>query len=272
MKTYKQLLLGAVCSVLFLGGANSLANANEEDGREFMSSIASGENIVLFKIHDVVPLKNDEGIGTDCEFSFTLYNRSPKNIDDVKMNLSWLDDGISAVIDEEDKQSIEDTIADTKYKDYLNADKIKAKQPKTENFVSRKLTTSIVLPLIKPFRQISLKSKIKSDRCFLLLNDLNFSFDTCSVSEDKSDKSARDRSFSSAVSVNNACVSLFKFVSPRDPEYYREFQKVSFNEEATKREETIKKDIDGLQKDYDSMISTLDEASSVLNVIGESGW
>lgn len=271
MKTYKQLLLGAVCSVFFLGVSNSLAETNDKDGSEFMSNIASGENVVLFKIHDVKPIKNDEGIATDCEFSFTLYNRSPKNIDDVKMELSWLDDGVSSVIDEEDEKSVEETV-DEDYEGYLNAERIKTEKPKTENFVSRNLKTSLVLPLIKPFRQISLKSKIKTDRCFLLLKDASFSFDTCSVSEDKTDASSRRGAFHSNVSVSNACVGLFKFVSPRDPEYYREFQKVSFNEEAIKREEAMKKDIDGLKKDYDSMVSTLDEVSSVLNIIGGSGW
>ena len=63
------------------------------------------------------------------------------------------------------------------------------------------------------------------------------------------------------------CKSLFRFVSPRDPEYYREFQKVSFNEEAKQRAEKRKKDVDELDASYKKMIESLNAMTETLESI-----
>ena len=263
MKSYKQVLLSAVCATFFLGAANVLAEEENAEKNEFLSNIASGENVVLFKVHDVKPLKNTDGIVTDCEFGLTLYNRSPKSIDDATMQLSWLDEGVSEVIDEEENQEIDDIVSESQKSDFINSPQDIVVQPKTENFVSKNLVTTIVLPKIKPFRQVSLRSKVKSDRCFLMINNAEYSFTSCSVS----DSETGGRRLGASGQENNSCQSLFRFVSPRDPEYYREFQKVSFNEEAEKRKEARKKDINELEENYTKMMNSLNETSDVLNSI-----
>lgn len=259
MKSYKQLLLSAVCATFFFGAMNAFAE-EDQNNNDFLSNISSGENVVLFKVHDVKPLKNEDGIVTDCEFGLTLYNRSPKSIDNATMQLSWLDDSVSMVIDEEDKQDIEEITADTKKKNFVNNPQLNPSRPKTENFVSKDLTTSVTLPQIKPFRQVSLKSKIKSDRCFLMIGDARFSFSSCTVSESGSES----RRSSGLRQEGGSCQSLFRFVSPRDPEYYREFQKVSFNEEAEKRAEQRKKEINELDENYNRMMDSLSNTLDVL--------
>ena len=263
MKSYKQVLLSAVCATFFLGAANVFAEEENADKNEFLSNIASGENVVLFKVHDIKPLKDAEGAVTDCEFSLTLYNRSPKSIDDATMQLSWLDEGVSEVIDEEEEQDINNIVSESSKQNFINNPQSNVTQPKTEDLVSRNLVTTVVLPKIKPFRQVSLKSKVKSDRCFLMINNAEYSFTSCSISESETG----GRRLSTAGQGNSSCQSLFRFVSPRDPEYYREFQKVSFNEEAEKRKEARKKDINELEESYTKMIDSLNETSNVLNSI-----
>lgn len=263
MKSYKQLLLSAVCATFFLSAMNVFAEEEQKDN-DFLSSISSGENVVLFKVHDVKPLRNEDGIVTECEFGLTLYNRSPKNISNATMQLSWLDDGVSMVIDDEDKQDIEDIAADAKKKNFINNRQLKLPRPKTEDFVSKDLMATVVLPQIKPFRQVSLKSKIKSDRCFLMIGDANFSFSSCSITESDSGSGSGVRRSGGLMQEGGSCQTLFRFVSPRDPEYYREFQKVSFNEEAEKRSELRKKEINELEENYNRMIDSLDNTLDVL--------
>ena len=262
MKSYKQLLMSAACATLLLGNVNAIA-ADEPPADEFSSKIASGENVVLFKIHDVKPIKNPDGIVKDCEFSLTLYNRSPKSVDKSTIKLSWLDESISEVIDEEDKKDIDDIVnKDENTEQYLNDSNQQVHPIKTEDVASKTLVTTIVLPQIKPFRQVSLKSKIKSDRCFLMIEDADFSFSDCSVSEPENSSSGMKGG-----SASNDCQTLFRFVSPKDPEYYREFQKVSFNEESEKRQEVRKKDNQEMEAAYDKMISSLKEITDTLKSI-----
>lgn len=278
MKTYKQLLLGVACATLMIGNVNAASEDSSEN--EFVSKISSGENVVLFKVHDITPIKNDEGVVSDCEFALTLYNRSPKNVDAATIRLSWFDEGVSNVIDDEDKKALEDEMEKSmsnsrtsenreRGRIFSNSKNSQVQQPKTEDFVMRTLATSVALPQIKPFRQVSLKSKIKSDRCFLMLGELDFSFTSCRVTETESSSSTRN---SMSIGRSNgsgetACQSLFRYVSPRDPEYYREFQKVSFNEEAEKKKELREKDINEMQESYDNMMNTLMSASTTLQSI-----
>ena len=58
-----------------------------------------------------------------------------------------------------------------------------------------------------------------------MLNDAEFSLENCSAV----DPEQSGMTMQSAGAA--ACDNLFRFVSARDPEYYREFKKVSFNEE-----------------------------------------
>ena len=65
-------------------------------------------------------------------------------------------------------------------------------------------------------------------------------------------------------SADTGCKSLFRFVSPRDPEYYREFQKVSFNEDQQRKEEQRVKEISEMETTYKKMIKDLNHISEVL--------
>ena len=259
MKSYKQLLLSVACAALVMGNTSAMADEEVVPNDEFSSKIASGENVVLFKVHDVKPIKNQDGVVKNCEFRLTLYNRSPKNVDKATINLSWVDDSISEVIDEEDKKDI-DEIADAKEDNdgYINDKQPQVRPIKTEDVTSKTLTTTVALPQIKPFRQVSLKSKIKSDRCFLMIENADFSFSDCSVTEPETSSGM------SSSGSKSDCQSLFRFVSPRDPEYYREFQKVSFNEEAEKRQKMREKDKNEMDEAYKKMMASLKKVSETL--------
>ena len=262
MISCRNLLMGMACAALMFGHASAQAeedNANDEPKSAFASKVASGENVVLFKIHDISPIKNENGEVTDCEFSLTLYNRSPKTIDAATMQLSWMDDGISNVIDIEEKLEISQASQLSSWQE--------SHRSKTENFTSKNLNTTVVLPKIKPFRQVSLKSRLASDRCFLMLGNVDFSFDICRVIENKGSEDSANFIVGDASSSEGECKALFRYVSAKDPEYYREFQQVSFNEEAEQQVKSKKKDIEDIAAKYEEVMQKTKSIKDTLDSI-----
>ena len=71
MKRYKQLLM-SVAGLAILFGTVAVKAAETEGDNEFASKIASGENVVLFKIHDVKPIKNDDGVKSKPQIEDTI--------------------------------------------------------------------------------------------------------------------------------------------------------------------------------------------------------
>ncbi len=254
MKNGRQLFASTACALLMFGISTARA---ADDNNEFASRIAAGTNVVLFKVHDVTPVKNDDGVVTECEFGVTLYNRSPDSVENALLNLSWKDEAISDVIAQEAKEA----------KNEVNSLKASAERKTTASLETPALTASINLPAIKPFRQVSLKSKIASDRCFLMVNDASFTLENCNIiTADSSVRSSRSLISKANKAAASNCMSLFKYVSARDPEYYREFQKVSFNDEAKQRQEARKKDEDALQDSYKAMLDSLNKITETLAI------
>lgn len=254
MKNGRQLFASTACALLMFGVSAARA---ADDNNEFASRIAAGTNVVLFKVHDVTPIKNEDGEVTDCEFGVTLYNRSPDSVENALLNLSWKDEAISDVIAQESKDA----------KNEVNSLKSSVERKTTASLETPALTASINLPAIKPFRQVSLKSKIASDRCFLMVNDASFTLENCNIiSSDTSVRSSRSLVSKANKAAAGNCMSLFKYVSVRDPEYYREFQKVSFNDEAKQRQEARKKDVDELQDSYKAMLENLNKITETLAI------
>lgn len=254
MKNGRQLFASTACALLMFGVSAARA---ADDNNEFASRIAAGTNVVLFKVHDVTPIKNEDGEVTDCEFGVTLYNRSPDSVENALLNLSWKDEAISDVIAQESKDA----------KNEVNSLKSSVERKTTASLETPALTASINLPAIKPFRQVSLKSKIASDRCFLMVNDASFTLENCNIiSSDTSVRASRSLVSKANKAAAGNCMSLFKYVSVRDPEYYREFQKVSFNDEAKQRQEARKKDVDELQDSYKAMLENLNKITETLAI------
>ncbi len=247
---------GVLMILASAGGAWAAEGSNDE----LVSRIGAGAEGVIFKIHDVKPIKNREGLITDCEFNATFYNRSEKNVDNAVVELTWNDQAIADIIAKEKKEIAERSNRDAALG---NIDAFSSyNQPQgleTEHLTPAALKASIRIPPLKPYRQVSLKSKINSDRCFLMIEDAEFKLQSCSASVQGS---------SSVVSpAGSSCEGLFKFVSSKDPEYYREFKKVSFNEEVKNKLNARKKEQQDITSMYDKTVSDMSKATDIMGQI-----
>ena len=181
MTINNKFLLSTVCALSLMSSMPVWADETEEEEDDgWVSVVDETKPAVLFKIHDIKPIRNREGKITNCEFGATFYNRSEDDVKNINMDLTWEDKAIEDVIDMEKK------VAKKKMEnDYYNSEAmgtLSEPDSETEKYTRKVLTTTLKVPNLQPYRQVSLKSRIRSDRCFLMVNDVKFKFTSCDVS------------------------------------------------------------------------------------------
>lgn len=198
---------------------------------------------VIYKIHDITPLKN-EMEKDSCNFSITFYNRAPQMVSNLSLNFSWLDDVIDNQIKEEKQE---------KFVDEKNNISGYTGQSKTEEYTAKKISVDVSVPPLAPRKQISIKSNIKTDRCFLLLQKPELAVRNCRYGSVQSDENAA------------ICKNLFTFISPEQGEYYSEFKAISYAEESEKTESKAKKEKEELEKIYENALHSVKRVQQTLN-------
>lgn len=205
---FTALVLGAS---LFLN--STFANAAVET--ETKKDPSTRPDAVIFKIHDIVPI-SDNGVVTGCDYSVTLYNRTSINFRTFTLNLDWKD-----VVDERFKF---DKYAEA----VLGADIVKEQQKYFENQQKDKpLHASITVSAFGANKQVSLKSHIDNEKCYLLLNNVDYTVTPCDIA-----RSLDVASNLNASVKDNNCTQLFQFVGTQNPEYFGKFKPISATEEA----------------------------------------
>jgi hypothetical protein len=161
---------------------------------------------ILFKIQDVTPEKNADGSVKYCSLRATFVNHTSVDVVNAALALTWHDDVIGDAIDAEERVANEAK---------RSGSQEASPRYSTAGFTSKSVQASLKLPPLKSGQQISLKTNVATDRCFLLLNDMDINVTNCG-SADMVDKGSRQ-----------GCSDLFRYVSPKNEEYYVEFSDVT---------------------------------------------
>lgn len=167
---------------------------------------ASTNEAVLFKIHDIVPEKDSDGKVIHCNIGATFFNRTKIDISNAALTLLWDDEVIADTIDQEERAA--------KEQQRVNSRAAKSRYS-TAGFTDKNVKASLKLPPLKSGQQVSLKTKVITDRCFLLLNDMEVKVSNCGTAS-MNEKVSR-----------GGCNNLFSYVSPKMQEYYMEFKQIS---------------------------------------------
>lgn len=195
---------------------------------------AETEDAVFLKIHNVNPIKNTEGKTTACEFNTTIYNRSNTNISDISVDFTWSDDTAKA--------------QPVKTSSTLSNRRLASSNDNEPKADDNSIFSNISIPTLLAYRQKTIKQKINSDNCFLLMKDPSISVKGCRVE-------SRRTSFT--------CQGLFHFVSAIDPQYYTEFKPISLDDQ--KAQETAQKDAD--RKVIDDLFNQVETSINKVNAI-----
>lgn len=218
-----KILLSSLVLGAFLSTGTALAASNEAN---------TGGN-VLFKIHDISPEKDVNGNVTNCNISVTFFNNYDKSISNTQMILSWDDEVIEEIINQEEYTK----------KETINRDP-DADLPRypTSKTTTPTISTTVKLPLINAHQQLSLKNKVDTDRCFLLINDMNVKVNTCSFTGENSER---------------GCKASFVYVSPQNPQYFSDFKEISYEEDIANREKELQKNQSENDEIYNNIVSIL---------------
>lgn len=219
-------------------------------------SSASKSRAVLFKIHDVTPVKNADGLITSCDFLVTFYNRTPTAFQSAKLAFGWTDE-----------------VTDLYLTDTEETEKAPQNQSKTtpaRNGVKNlgNVTTAVDMPAVGAYSQISVKGSLKSEKCFLLLSPVNFNVETCNMADSNENRSgARSTTRTMASRANVECSGLFQFIDYTNPEYYDEFKEISYAEQEALLGREKETNLDDINTKYNAIVTSLEKAGNILSNI-----
>ena len=186
--------------------AKNSAKATEETTRA---------DAVIFKVHEIEPVA-ENGVVKGCNFMVTLYNRTTINFRTFTINLNWKDE-----VDERFK-------FDRYVENILGVDEA-AKQKtlfSSDEPASKPMQTSITVNAFGADKQISLRSYIENEKCYLMLTEAEFSVTPCEIARNMGNIGKMDVS-----ADKQDCTPLFQYVSTDNPEYFKEFKNISLTAE-----------------------------------------
>ncbi len=245
------LLVTSVSPVYAQRAVNNAANKANQTAKTVTHDEADKTEEVLFKIHNIVPVKNSENEVVACDFDTTFYNRSPYNIKEASLELKWKD------------TSIEDVIENEKAENKENKRNTGRSYSETQRRTSEDISVVIDVPAVNNYKQVTVNNRINTDRCFLLIENVDFSVSNC-FAENLAGSSGRTTRRNNR---SSACSRLFKYVSPEDAQYYLEFKEITPEEENTREEaekQASKKETNDI---YTKTVNSLNSASSTIMTI-----
>lgn len=227
-------------ATLMCSAAGAQMYTNEETGANTQTQAqapTSLETGILFRIENIKPIKNKDGLVDKCRFLVTVYNRMDKEVKEASMVLNW-----------------KDNVAD-KYK--IVGDKVEAvKDAKLQAYV---LTKNIELKSILPHKQKSFEESIDTERCFLLFDQVDYKVTSCIADGDK--VAMKDNKLQGA----GTCANKFSYINSQNPEYYSEFKDVPDSVLEEQVESEKKAGIEEINSSYEGAVKALNKLSETLD-------
>lgn len=240
-----------LCSTLTIVLGLSAGMANAQEAQEETTK----PRAVLFKIHEIKPVINSEGVVTSCDFLVTFYNRTTESFRQAKLNLGWTDDVSGRFLTEEFEES----------QPASNQNNRNSRLPQKNN---SEITTTIEMPSLGSYKQASVQGNVKTEKCFLLLDKLDFQVESCNMigKEEAENQNTRRQRINAGRNASE-CASLFQYVDSKNPEYYDEFKNISYSEQERQLNGVKLQDTTDIQNAYDNVNTNLNKTSDILTQI-----
>lgn len=240
MRKYNKFFTALMFALFFANQAFSAATGNSKAQNVNAEEPTTRDNAVIFKIHDIKPV-DVEGVVTGCDFLLTLYNRTSINFRSFTVNLDWVDEVESAFKFDKYVESVIGFDEVRKQKEYLG-----------DKFETEPLKAAITVNAFGADTQISVKSHIDSEKCYLLLKEAKFNVTPCDIVRSIDNM---------ATSASQDCTNLFQMVDTSNPEYFGQFKSISATELAMRNRESESREL----SDIDLVIN------KIVENIGTSG-
>lgn len=193
---------------------------------------------VIFKVHEIEPVLED-GIVTGCDYTVTLYNRTSINFRNFTVNLNW-------------KDPVEERFQFERYVEGVvgKEEALKHKEFLSKNESTKPMKSEITVNAFGANKQISIKSHIQNEKCYLLLTDAEYTVTPCDIARSIDSASTLGGSID-----NKNCTGLFQYVSASNPEYFGQFKDVSASDLALQQQQYETREL----TDIDSIIGKIVE-------------
>ena len=228
---YKTTVTGLALGCLFAANVQAAPQNQDENS-------TSDAGAVLFRIENIKPIQNKDGLTDQCSYTVTVYNRMDKGLQTADIRFEWIDK-ISGKykIDENQITAVEGA----------NAELHIVKEMTVDN--------------VAPHSQKSFTQKVNTDKCYLLLDNLQYVVKSCSLEgqkvQYKDGKAVAD----------NGCAKNFNYIDSKNPEYYSEFRDVPASSLAKQVEEEKERELSKVNATIDSIMNTLDATNGELEKI-----
>ncbi len=243
MRKYNKFFTALMFGLLFTTQAFSASLDKAVAQNNNTAEPTTRSDAVIFKIHDIKPIDND-GVVTGCDFLVTLYNRTAINFRSFTINLDWLDDVESEFRFEKYVESVIGFEEAKKQKEFLG-----------DKFDTEPLKTAITVNAFGADTQISVKSHIDSEKCYLLLKEANFNVSPCDI-------------LRSADSMTGApsqdCTTLFQLVNTSNPEYFGQFKNISATELAMRSKESENRELSDIDLVINKIVENMGASGETL--------
>ena len=221
----KIFIAGMALSLLVSFGAKAQGTEVAADNQ---TQATSEEGAIIFRIENITPIANKDGLTDKCSYIMTVFNRMNQADKSADVVLSWKDNSSG------------------KYQVKDGAIQVVAEKDATEV-----ITSQVTIENIAPHTQKSFEQKVMTDKCFLLLDNVEFKVSSCRMDGDK----------------NASCDNKFNYIDSKNPEYYSEFKDVPESVLAKQVEEEKERELSKVTETVNSIMEAMDATEKELEKI-----
>lgn len=230
-----------ITSGLTFGLALCLAAPSYAEEKQKEIEKTSDADAILFRIENIKPLTNEDGLTDRCSFLVTVYNRMEKKVEKINMDFRWKD------VIAKKYQIVDDEVRPVD--DMRDAETYIMKHVELEN--------------VFPHQQKSFEEVVTTDKCFLLLDQLEYKVNDCIAEGDKIEVKNNQQT------NRGSCLDRFNYINSKNPEYYSEFKDIPDSTLELQAEEAKAHELAGVEEIYKKSLSDLAEVSAELDKIAK---
>lgn len=235
-------------STIIFGSALLFVNAAEAVEQTEVKEPTTRNDAVIFKVHEIEPVLKD-GVVVGCDFSVTLYNRTSINFRSFTIDMGWKD-----VVDE--RFNFEQYI-----QPFVNPKEMEEHRKFLEKDASSApVNAKITVNAFGTDKQMTIRSHLKSDKCYLMLSDAEYTVSPCDIVRSIDNQATRD--------VNGKeCTKLFQFVNTSNPEYFGQFKNMSATDIAEQEKVMEASELADIDEAINKVVENLEKSDETLNSI-----
>lgn len=236
MTLVKKAVTLSLAAVMALG---TVVSADAAPSRKNQKEDTSDAGAILFRVENIEPVRNKDGFIDRCSFMVTVYNRMEKEVKEAVLELRWID----TISNKYDVQNGEVVVSDD------------------EEASETEITKTVKLSSIMPHRQKSFTSEVATDKCFSLLDNVEYTVKSC-INEGET-LEMKDSKIVGA----GSCTGNFNYINSKNPEYYSEFKDVPDSVLEKQAEEEKRNELAKVNEKQNSILNQIKNVDEILKKI-----